>query len=96
MPQPPLPPGRAGGAPLLFLFRRASVLVGLLAASLVSAGQAPPRAAPQTTPAAARRGRTSVDFAKGFTLTYAGNYKIINILSARGTLCPAASRPSAR
>ena len=90
---PSLPPGRAGGVPSFFLFRRSFVLAGLLLASLAGRGQvAAPRAipAPVAAPHAAgpklatapnTRGRTTVDFAKGFTISYVSGCKVITVLS---------------
>lgn len=90
---PSLPPGRAGGVPSFFLFRRGFVLAGLLLASLAGRGQvaapratpaptAAPRAAgPKLTAAPSPRGRTTVDFAKGFTISYVSGCKVVTILS---------------
>ncbi|MGI4872082.1 MAG: ABC transporter substrate-binding protein [Janthinobacterium lividum] len=90
---PSLPTGRAGGVPPFFLFRRGFALAGLLLGSLASPAQvAAPRAAtpqlaapratgPKPGPAATIRGRTTVDFAKGFTISYVGGCKVITILS---------------
>ncbi|MDJ0366468.1 ABC transporter substrate-binding protein [Hymenobacter sp. H14-R3] len=89
----PLPPGRAGGVPSLFLFRRGLVLAALLLAALAGQGQtAAPRARPApvaapraSTPlrasAAIPRGRTTVNFAKGFTISYIKGGKVVTILS---------------
>jgi iron complex transport system substrate-binding protein len=79
---PPLPSGRAGGVPSLFVFRRSFVLAGLLLASLAGRGQvaAPRPAAPKLAPASTR-GRTTVDYAKGFTISYVPGGKVITILS---------------
>jgi iron complex transport system substrate-binding protein len=68
--------------------------MALLLSSLASLGQvaapsatAPPKtngpraAQPKPTPAAAVRGRTTVDFAKGFTINYVSGGKLITILS---------------
>jgi iron complex transport system substrate-binding protein len=82
MPHPLLPPGRAGGIPLFFLVVRACALAGwLLASSGPSAGQAarPKTAAPKITPAP--HGRTTVDFARGFTIAYVGNCKVVTVRS---------------
>jgi iron complex transport system substrate-binding protein len=91
---PLLPTGRAGGAPPFFLFRRGFALAALLLNSLASLGQAAapsatappkttaPRAAkPKPAPVAAVRGRTTVDFAKGFTISYVPGGKLLTILS---------------
>ena len=87
MPHPPLPPGRAGGALLLFSARRGLALLALLLAGPPAGfGQAAaPKPAAQ--PAAAARtftGRTSVRYAKGFTIEYSGNYKVVTILAPFG------------
>ncbi len=81
MPQLPLPPGRAGGALLRFSFRRGlASLALLLAGALAGFGQAA-APAPPVRPAVpgprAGAGRTQVQYAKGFTLEYAGNCKVI-------------------
>ena len=93
MPHSLLPTGRAGGAPSSFLVRRGFALAALLLGSLASLGQvATPRAAPPKTatprpahakpaPATAMRGRTTVDFAKGFTISYVPGGKVLTILS---------------
>jgi len=78
-------PGRAGGAAFPFLCRPSGWLLSLLLAShLASWGQA--KVAPPGAPARIARpsqtvapGRTTVQYAKGFRLTYAGNYKVISI-----------------
>ena len=83
MPNPPLPPGRAGGTSPFFLICRGFALLGWL---LAIAG---PGVAQSAAPAVAARkaavppvrGRTTVDFAKGFTITYAGGCKVVTILS---------------
>ena len=83
MPNPPLTPGRAGGAPLFFLVGRAFALLGLLLASAgpgLAQRPAPAASAP-TTSAPLLRGRTTVSFAKGFTIAYAGRCKVLTILS---------------
>lgn len=87
MPQTSPSPGRAGGAAFSFLPRRSSwLLAWLLAGPLVGWGQArvaPPSGAARTTrPAQAApvaAGRTTVQYAKGFRLTYAGSYKVLTI-----------------
>ncbi len=79
-------PGRAGGLAFPFPARRSSWLLGLLLAShLVGWGQAqvgppsrPARAA-HAAPTPAVAGRTTVQYAKGFRLDYAGNYKVITV-----------------
>jgi iron complex transport system substrate-binding protein len=91
MPLSPPSPGRAGGAAFSFLTWRNGWLLGLLLTSqLVGLGQARPpaaRTAPANAPVArpARpalaTGRTAVQYAKGFRITYAGNYKVISIQS---------------
>ncbi|MBD2768695.1 ABC transporter substrate-binding protein [Hymenobacter sp. BT664] len=78
----PSPPGRAGGTPLFFLAVRACGLAAwLLAGAGPSVGQAalPKAPAPKATPAP--QGRTTVSFAQGFTITYAGNCKVVTIRS---------------
>jgi iron complex transport system substrate-binding protein len=58
------------------------VLAGLLLASLVSQGQvAAPRPAAPKLALASTRGRTIVDYAKGFTISYVPGGKVITILS---------------
>jgi len=60
--------------------RRAVALAGLLLASLGSLGQvAAPRPSPRASSAATVRGRTTVDYAKGFTINYVGGCKVITI-----------------
>jgi iron complex transport system substrate-binding protein len=91
MPHSLLPTGRAGGALPSFLVCRGFALAALLLSSLASLGQvAPPRAAASKAtaplpkpPAAATavRGRTTVDFAKGFTISYVPGGKVLTILS---------------
>ncbi|MFD1466995.1 ABC transporter substrate-binding protein [Hymenobacter caeli] len=82
MPNPPLPAGRAGGAPPFFVVWRTCALLGLLLAGPRAGGaraataQAPPKAAVAVGP-----GRTAVQFAKGFAISYAGNYKLITVRS---------------
>ena len=81
MPLPSFSRGSAAGPSLFLRFRRLALAGLLLSPALVSVGQV---AAPRTvalkrpTPVATR-GRTTVDFAQGFTLTYAGNYKVITV-----------------
>jgi len=93
MPHSLLPTGPAGGAPSSFLVCRGFALAALLLGSLASLGQvAPPRSAPPKTaaprPALPRlaptptvRGRITVDFAKGFTISYVPGGKVLTILS---------------
>ena len=91
MPHSLLPTGRAGGVPPFFSFRRSFALAALLLSSLASAGQvaapratAPKAATPRVAPpkaTAAVRGRTTVDFAKGFTISYVPGGKVVTILS---------------
>ena len=80
-------PGRAGGLARPFFAWRGSWLPALLLAGHLAAhGQAKPAAG---TPVAAARltaahpqpapGRTTVQYAKGFRIDYAGNYKVITI-----------------
>jgi len=88
---PSLPTGPAGGVPPLIRFRRGCVLAALLLSSLASLGQvAAPRATAPLKPTAPRaaqskptavRGRTTVDFAKGFTISYVPGGKVLTILS---------------
>ncbi|WP_052732873.1 ABC transporter substrate-binding protein [Hymenobacter terrenus] len=82
MPQSSLSPGRAGGAPPFFLICRGLALIGLLLASpWLSLAQvaATKTVIPKTV--TATRGRTTVDFAKGFTINYVGKCKLVTILS---------------
>ena len=83
MPKPPLTPGRAGGASLFFLVGRAFALLGLLLANAEPglAQRPAPAASAPTTSAPLLRGRTTVSFAKGFTIAYAGRCKVLTILS---------------
>jgi iron complex transport system substrate-binding protein len=88
MPHSLLPTGRAGGVPPFFSFRPSLALAALLLSALASTGQvaAPRAAAPRSVPTqppapAAVRGRTTVDFAKGFTLSYVPGGKVLTILS---------------
>ncbi|MEJ7658235.1 MAG: hypothetical protein WKG07_00720 [Hymenobacter sp.] len=86
MPYPSFSPGRAGGTlPLSWLCRPALIAL-LFLNGLPGFGQeaAPPAARPVATSKAAVRGRTTVDFAKGFTLGYAINYKVLTILGSAG------------
>ncbi|HEX8656750.1 MAG TPA: ABC transporter substrate-binding protein [Hymenobacter sp.] len=80
MPHPSLPSGRAGGTPLFFLVVRICALAGwLLASPEPSAGQA---ARSKTAPLKATpspNGRTTVDFARGFTIAYAGKCKVVTV-----------------
>ena len=74
-------PGLAGGTSFFSLLRRAA-LAGLLLASLLGTGQvAPARPAVKAPATSAVRGRTTVQFAKGFTISYVGGCKVITILS---------------
>ncbi|RIY09554.1 ABC transporter substrate-binding protein [Hymenobacter rubripertinctus] len=83
MPRPPLPPGRAGGIFTHLAASRGLVLVSLLwLTTLPGFGQQirPPQARP--TPAAApTKGRTSVIYAKGFSIAYVGRCKLVTIRS---------------
>ena len=85
MPHSLLPTGRAGGVPSFFSCCRHGALALLLLGPLAGWGQAaskPKAAAPKPMAApAATRGRTTVDFAKGFTISYVPGGKIITILS---------------
>lgn len=85
MPQTSLSAGRAGGTSSLFSCWRNLALLGLLLLGpLVGFSQSPaakPASKPAAKAVAAVRGRTSVQYAKGFTLSYAGNYKVLTILS---------------
>ena len=83
MPNPPLPPGRAGGASPSFLACRGFALCSLLFASAgpgLTQRPAPAVPAPRTS-APLVRSRTTVSFAKGFTIAYAGSCKVLTILS---------------
>ncbi|GAC1381562.1 MAG: ABC transporter substrate-binding protein [Hymenobacter sp.] len=82
MPQLPHSPGRAGSAAFFFLVRRRWLLALLLASPLTGASQQ--RAAPAAAPA-----RTTVQYAKGFCLEYAGNYTVVTIKSLLGPQAPA-------
>ncbi|WP_324673809.1 ABC transporter substrate-binding protein [Hymenobacter sp. GOD-10R] len=74
-------PGSAGRPSIFSLFRR-SALAGLLLASLPGYSQvAPARPAAKAVATSAVRGRTTVQFAKGFTISYVGGCKVITILS---------------
>jgi iron complex transport system substrate-binding protein len=90
---PSLPTGRAGGVPPFFRFRQGCALAALLLSALPGLGQvaapratAPPKAAapraaqPPLAPATGR-GRTTVNFANGFTISYVPGGKVITILS---------------
>lgn len=88
MPHSLLPTGPAGGVPPFFWFRQGCALAALLLSSLASSGQAaapraaaPSRATPKSALVTAVRGRTTVDFAKGFTISYVPGGKVITILS---------------
>ncbi len=82
MPQLPLSPGRAGGASLLFFIRRCSLLLALLGGGLAGFGQTATKGGTtKPAPRVAPSGRTTVQFAKGFTIEYAGRYKVVTILS---------------
>ena len=92
MPQLLLSPGRAGGKSLLSTLRPGALLLALLwGGCLPGLGQRATRpaaaaqpvarlAAPPQAPRTAA-GRTSVQYAKGFTIAYVGNYKVVTILS---------------
>ncbi|UOG73311.1 ABC transporter substrate-binding protein [Hymenobacter tibetensis] len=83
MPHSPLLPGRAGDVPVYLLVCRSVALLGLLLLSPAGFSQTttPPKTRPKVTAAPATRGRTTVQYAKGFTITYAGNCKVVTILS---------------
>lgn len=90
MPHAALFPGRAGGTFLLSWPGRLALAAWLLAGPpLVGLGQATGPGAAPAPPAAGRRGRTTVEFAQGFTLSYAANYKVLTI---RGQLAGPATR----
>ena len=81
MTQSLLPPGRAG-ADFLFSGRCRVALLGLLLAGpTTSYGQAAAPRPAGVRPAARAAARTTVQYAKGFTLSYAGNYKVLTIRS---------------
>lgn len=92
------PPGRAGGAAFSFLRRPSGWLLGLLLSShLAGLGQTRPAAARVVARAAQPRGsgrttstagRTAVQYARGFRLTYEGNYKVITIQNPFETKAP--------
>ena len=82
MPNPLLPPGPAGGAPPFFLVCRGfALLAGLLASAGPGRGQTTSLALARTTGAPTGRGRTTVQFATGFTIAYAGRCKVVTIRS---------------
>ena len=92
MPQLSLSAGRAGGTSLLSTLRPGMLLLALLwGGCLPGLGQKATRPAAALRPAArlaeapraarAATGRTSVQYAKGFTIGYAGNCKVVTILS---------------
>ena len=92
MPHPSLSAGRAGGTRRPFALRCCVLLLAALwggglpgfgqrAGQLATApAPAASPAAPSPTPRAAP-GRTTAQFAKGFTIAYAGNYKVVTIRS---------------
>ena len=82
MPYPSFSPGRAGGTRPFFWLRRAALVSWLFSNGLNGFGQQ--AAPPAPTPQAVGQGRTTVDFAKGFTLRYAANYKVLTILGSAG------------
>jgi len=82
MPNPSPTPGRAGGAPPFFLVCRGfALLAWLLASAGPSVGQTTTLAPARKTVAPTVRGHTMVQFAKGFTIAYAGRCKVVTILS---------------
>jgi len=88
MPHSPHSPGPAGGFSAFFpAWRRLVVFGWLLAVPWAGFGQAAtprPKVPPKAVlPAAGvpARGRTTVSFAKGFIITYAGGCKVVTILS---------------
>ncbi|MGI4884059.1 MAG: ABC transporter substrate-binding protein [Janthinobacterium lividum] len=82
MPHSPLPAGRAGGAPPFFSVWRALALLAVLLAG-PPPGQAQAPAAKTAAPpaAGAPRGRTAVQYAKGFTIGYVAGGKLVTVLS---------------
>lgn len=82
MPNPSLSPGRTGGTPSFFVVCRGfALLAWLLASAEPGLGQTTTLAASRQTVAPTARGRTTVQFAKGFTIAYAGRCKVVTILS---------------
>ena len=81
MPHSPLLPGRTGSVPVYLLICRSLALLGLLLTSPVGFSQTAPAARPKVAALPASKRRTSVLYAKGFTITYAGNCKVVSILS---------------
>lgn len=86
--------GPASGPFISLLTRRSGwLLVGLLASHLVGSGQArptPARVPGQPRSLGRAAGRTTVQYAKGFTLSYAGTYKVLTIQSSFEPQAPAA------
>jgi iron complex transport system substrate-binding protein len=79
--------GRLGRGRFFSLLRPCLLLAGfVLASTLGAAGQAAaPRAAPQRAGTAPRAlARTTVQYAKGFTIQYVPGYKVLTILSPAG------------
>ena len=82
MPNPSLSPGRTGGIPSFFVVCRGfALLTWLLTNAEPGLGQTTSLAAARQTVAPTARGRTTVQFAKGFTIAYAGRCKVVTILS---------------
>ena len=82
MPYPSFSPGRAGGLRPLPWLCRAALAGWLLFAGPPGFGQK--AAPPAPTPPPPARGRTTVNFAQGFTLSYAGTYKVLTIRGSAG------------
>ena len=82
MPNPSLSPDRTGGTPSFFVVCRGfALLAGLLASAEPSLSQTTSQAAARQTVVPTARGHTTVQFAKGFTIAYAGRCKVVTILS---------------
>lgn len=82
MPNPSLSPDRAGGiSPFFLVFRGFTFLAWLLVSVEPSLGQTISLAPARQPVAPTARGRTTVQFAKGFTIAYAGRCKVVTILS---------------
>ena len=82
MPNPSLSPDYAGGTPSFFMVCRAfALLAWLLASAGPGISQTISLTPVRKMVAPTVRGRTTVQFAKGFTIAYAGRCKVITILS---------------
>ena len=84
MPRPPLPSGRAGGVSVYSAARRGLLLLGLWWLAVpagFSQAASPAKSRAAAARPAATRGRTTVTYAKGFTIAYVGQCKVVTILS---------------